>query len=165
MKKLKEFLFFPLSALILAALFVSLYVFSTQGVSLSANFKSLKVLFSGEFFTMLKDVFYIPFLISAGAVVIATFVLIFLKQKKNLKIARKHFYYTNAIICTAVTFVTIFFKTSAFAEALDINRSQNTTFYTLILSAFVAVIITLIYWIIEFVTTLIINSYKNKKTA
>ncbi len=162
MKKIKELLFFPLCAIILVILLISLYVFTAPGTSFSANFSSVISLFKDGFFSTILSVFELPFLISAGAVVVATFTLIFLKSKKNFKISRKHFYYTNAIISTAITFITIFFKTTAFAEALDINRSQNTTFYTLILSAFVAVIITFIYWIIELIVFSIINSAKNK---
>lgn len=160
MKKLKEFLFFPLCIFLLIAIFLAYYVLLGQNGSYTANFNSIINVLNGGLFSMIIDIFMLPFLISAGAVFVATFVMLFLKYKKNFKITRRHFYYAHAVISAAITFITIFFKSTAFSDAIGIDASFQTNIYTLMFSAFVALLVTLIYWLVELAVNSIIKSLK-----
>ncbi len=164
MKKFKEFLFFPLALILLIVIFLALFILLMPNGTYYSGFEYIKLMLKDEYFLPAMFItFSIPLLISSGASVIATAVMAFLKWKKNMKITRVNFFFTNALLSCGFSFAYFAVFTNALQKTDEMNVTFQMTVYAIIFSIIVAVLITFVLWLVEFITTVITKFIKNSK--
>lgn len=169
MKKLKEFLIFPASIILIIGIFVGMFFILAPNDAYYSNSEFLKLLINDPMLIpALIITFTIPSLVALASSVIGTLVMLFLKLKKKMDITRKNFFITLPTVCTASSFAYFLFFTDATQKTAELNTSFQMGIFALIFSIIIAIIITFIFWLIELTVVFIkflIRKIKEQKTS
>lgn len=166
MKKLKEFLFFPLAIILLIAIFVGVFLLLVPDNAYYSGGEYLKLMVKDEYFVSAMFItFSIPLLISFAVTVIAATIMAVLHFRKKVKITRNNFYMITGFLSAGFSIAYFALFTNAMQITDQMNLSVQMTVFAVIFSIMIAVVTSFLLWIAELVSRVIIKYVRKKKGA
>ena len=156
MKKFKEFIFLPISVIVILFLFVGMFFMLVPDDAYYSNGEYLKLLLQDEMFlSAMFNTFFIPSLVAIGTSVLGTVVMLLLKYVKKMNITRKHYFITLFVLSIASSFAVFAFFTSALDKTAELNTSVQMGIFAFIFAVIISVFVTYLFWFIELIVILI----------
>ena len=169
MKRLKEFIIFPIAFIAIIGLFIAMFFILVPDDGFFSNGEYLKLMIKDELFlSAMVTTFGIPLIASFAGSVISTLVMLIIRWKKKIDISRKNYFLTLAVISTAVSFGYFALFTGALNKTAELNTSVQMGIFAFIFAVIISVVIVFIFWLFELFISLIkrfVNKMKENKNG
>ena len=166
MRKLKEFLFFPLALILLIAIFVGVFLLLVPDNAYYSGGEYLKLMVKDEYFMSAMFItFSIPLLISSVVTVISAAIMAVLHFRKKAKITRNNFYMITGFLSAGFSIAYFALFTNAMQITDEMNLSVQMTVFAVIFSVMIAVVTSFLFFFAELVSRAIIKYVRKKKKA
>ena len=153
MKKFKEFIFLPISVIVILGLFVGMFFILIPDDAYYSNGEYLKLMLQSEMFlSAMIQTFFIPSLVAIGACALGSIVMAILKYVKKFNITRKNYFISLVALSIVSSFCFFAFFTSALDKSAEVNTSVQMGIFALIFAIIISIFVTYLYWFIELIT-------------